>query len=141
MSNIITLEDIKKFAGKEEITFQEDTVITRGARAWANSMGISIKRGDNIIPPTKRLVISVLGEDRVGIIAAVSNVLADHNVNILDINQTLLQEFFAMIMLADVSDCTVSYEKLKDALVIKGEEIGVRIDVQDEDVFRFMHRI
>ncbi|HHU69842.1 MAG TPA: ACT domain-containing protein [Thermoanaerobacterales bacterium] len=104
-------------------------------------MGIQIKRGDKIIPPTKRLVISVLGEDRVGIIAAVSNVLADHNVNILDINQTLLQEFFAMFMIVDASDCTVSYEKLKDLLVNKGKDIGVRIDVQDEDVFKFMHRV
>ncbi len=141
MTNIITLEDIKKFAGEKVITLPEDVVITRGARAWANSMGIQIKRGDKIIPPTKRLVISVLGEDRVGIIAAVSNVLADHNVNILDINQTLLQEFFAMFMIVDASDCTVSYEKLKDLLVNKGKDIGVRIDVQDEDVFKFMHRV
>lgn len=141
MADIITLEDIKKFAGEKEIVFPEGVVITQGAGDWANSMGIRIKLGNKLVLPTKRLVISVLGEDKVGIIAAVSNVLADHNVNILDINQTLLQEFFAMIMVVDASDCTISYEKLKDILGNKGKDIGVRIDVQDEDVFRFMHRV
>lgn len=151
METIITLDAIKRYAGQKEISLPEGTVITTEARAWANANGIRIKLGDKILAPSfnlfekekkeKRLVISVLGEDKVGIIAGVSGALAQQNVNILDINQTSLQGLFAMIMIVDVSECRVSFDDLKEILNKKGKEIGVRIDAHDEDVFRFMHRI
>ncbi|MEW6193086.1 MAG: ACT domain-containing protein [Bacillota bacterium] len=89
----------------------------------------------------QRIIVTVLGRDRVGIIAGVAGVLAEHNVNILDISQTILQEFLAMIMIADISRSTVDLGTLKARLEEKGRELGVRIDAQHEDVFVYMHRI
>ncbi|NPV26625.1 MAG: ACT domain-containing protein [Firmicutes bacterium] len=90
---------------------------------------------------SSRIIVTVLGCDRVGIIAGVANVLAEANANILDISQTILQEFFVMIMIVDMARCTVDLSTLKERLTAKGEELGVRITAQHEDVFRFMHRI
>ncbi len=88
-----------------------------------------------------RAIITVVGKDRVGIIAGVSNLLADANVNILDISQTILQEYFTMIMLVDLSNMNTTLEELKNKLKQKGDELGVSIKLQHEDVFRAMHRI
>ena len=89
----------------------------------------------------KRVIISILGPDRVGIIASVATLLADNSVNILDISQTTLQEYFSMILIADMGESNVSLDILKNELAAKGKELGVRIDAQHEDVFNFMHRI
>lgn len=89
----------------------------------------------------KRVVITVLGKDRVGIIAGVSTVLAENNVNILDISQTILQDIFTMVMVCDIRNCKIDFGTLKERLEGKGEELGLQIRVQHEDVFQFMHRI
>lgn len=89
----------------------------------------------------KRVIISVLGRDKVGIIASVSAVLAETGVNILDISQTILQEIFTMVMICDITNSTVGFDVLKDNLETKGLELGVQVQVQHEDVFQFMHRI
>ncbi|MGR6835654.1 ACT domain-containing protein [Syntrophomonas erecta] len=89
----------------------------------------------------KRVIISVLGHDRVGIIAAIANILADANVNILDISQTILQEFFTMIMVVDTSTSKLEIDKMRELLVEKGNSLGLQVTVQHEDIFRFMHRI
>jgi len=88
-----------------------------------------------------RVIVTVLGPDRVGIIAGVAQVLALNNINILDISQTILQEFLVMVMVADISRSNVDMLTLKENLAEKGREIGVRIDAQHEDAFKFMHRI
>jgi ACT domain-containing protein len=90
---------------------------------------------------SKRIIVTVIGEDRVGIIAAVSTVLAEARANIIDISQTTLQEFFAMIMMADIDKAIVPFDEIKARLNAKGQEIGVRIDAQHEDVFKYMHRV
>ena len=88
-----------------------------------------------------RVVVTVVGKDRVGIIANVTNVLADNNANILDISQTIMQEFFTMIMIVDIEGCALEMSELKEVLADKGEKIGVKISMQHEDIFKFMHRI
>lgn len=93
------------------------------------------------MPGGNRTVITVIGPDRVGIIAAVSNILAENSVNILDISQTIMQEFFVMVLVADMAGSKTDLVSLKEALAKKGEELQVRIDAQHEDVFNFMHRI
>jgi ACT domain-containing protein len=90
---------------------------------------------------TKRVIVTVIGEDRVGIIAAVSKALADNRINILDISQTILQEFFTMIMIVDISQSDLSIQELHDVLSALGGELGMQIQAQHEDIFRFMHRI
>jgi ACT domain-containing protein len=88
-----------------------------------------------------RGIITVIGKDRVGIIAAVSNILADANVNILDISQTTLQDFFTMIMLVDLTDPNITFDSLAKKLNDKGEEMGLSVRIQREDIFNAMHRI
>jgi ACT domain-containing protein len=88
-----------------------------------------------------RAIITVIGTDRVGIIAGVSAILADANVNILDITQTIMQGFFTMIMVVDVSKSAVSFEQLAGKLESKGNELGIQIKIQREDIFNSMHRI
>ena len=90
---------------------------------------------------SKRVIITVIGRDRVGIIAAVANALADNQVNILDISQTVLQEFFTMMMIVDLSQSPLGIQELQDIMEKLGEKIGMRIHAQHEDIFRYMHRI
>lgn len=88
-----------------------------------------------------RAVITVIGKDRVGIIAGISTILADCNVNILDISQTLMQDVFTMIMLTDVSKINVEFNVLSDTIEAKGRELGLIAKIQHEDIFNSMHRI
>ena len=90
---------------------------------------------------SNRIIVTVIGVDTVGIIAAVATVLADARVNIVDISQTTLREFFTMILMGDMEKATVSFDELKRRLNAKGEAMGLKIDAQHEDVFKFMHRI
>jgi ACT domain-containing protein len=86
-------------------------------------------------------VLTVLGEDRVGIVAAVSAVLAEANANIEDIRQTILGHIFSMTMLVTVDEDHLSFGELQKRLAHVGEDLGMQITLQREDVFRFMHRI
>lgn len=88
-----------------------------------------------------RAIITVIGKDQVGIVAKVSNICAKHNANILDINQTLLQEIFTMVMLIDIEKITDELGVLKDELLKMGKEIDLEIHLMHEDIFNSMHRI
>ena len=86
-------------------------------------------------------IVTVLGQDRVGIIAAVCNRLANYNVNILDISQTILQGAFTMVMAVDVSRSTASFGELGKGLNDLGAEMGLSIRIQREEIFDAMHSI
>jgi len=88
-----------------------------------------------------KIVITIVGQDRVGIIAMVSNILAEKNVNILNINQNIVDGFFNMVMIADMTAGKISLKDLQQLLRGKGEEINLDIKVQHEDIFQIMHRI
>lgn len=88
-----------------------------------------------------RAVISVIGRDKVGILAKVSGVCADENANIVDVTQSVLQDMFVMVMLADISDEKCDLGKLGAKLTDLGDEIGMKIQVMHEDIFNSMHRI
>ncbi len=88
-----------------------------------------------------RAIVTVIGRDAVGIIAAVCALLSEKNVNVLDISQTVLQEYFTMIMLVDVSAAAVPFARLKEELAAAGQERGLDIRIQREDIFDAMHRI
>ena len=90
---------------------------------------------------SSRVVVTVIGHDKVGIIAAVSTVLAEAGANIIDISQTTMEEFFAMIMMVDLEKATLPFDEIRRRLNRKGEEMGLKIDAQHEDVFKYMHRI
>jgi ACT domain-containing protein len=86
-------------------------------------------------------ILSVLGEDRVGIVARISNVLAESGANIEDIRQTIIGTIFSMTMLVTVDEDATAIDELQRQLTEVGTEIGLQITLQREDVFRFMHRI
>ena len=88
-----------------------------------------------------RAIVTIIGSDRVGIIAGISNVIADAGVNILDISQSVIREFFTMIMMVDLASASVSFDELRKQLVDKGEQLGVRVEIQREEIFQAMHRI
>ena len=88
-----------------------------------------------------RAIVTVIGKDRVGIIANVCNVLSKHNVNVLDISQTILEEYFTMIMLVDAAQSDIPFADLSDVLKSEGMNLGVEIRAQREDIFNAMHRI
>ena len=89
----------------------------------------------------EKAIVSVLGQDKVGIIASVSGKLAANSINILDITQTILQDVFSMVMLVDVSNSKLPFETLKQELADLGKELGMSIRIQHEDIFNSMHRI
>ena len=88
-----------------------------------------------------RAIVTVIGKDTVGIIAAVCALLSDHKVNVLDISQTILQEYFTMIMLVDTAAIDLPFAQLAKVLEEAGKERGLAIHVQREDIFNAMHRI
>lgn len=88
-----------------------------------------------------KAVVTVMGVDKTGIIAKVSTCLSENNVNILDINQTIMQNIFTMVMLVDIKDAKSDYSYITKELEKIGVEIGVEIRIQREDIFHSMHRI
>ena len=89
----------------------------------------------------KKTIITVVGKDTVGIIARVCTYLADNQINILDISQTIVQGYFNMMMIADMSRAVKSVSEVSDDLDRLGEEIGVIIKCQREEIFNSMHRL
>ncbi|MBE6956036.1 MAG: ACT domain-containing protein [Ruminococcaceae bacterium] len=88
-----------------------------------------------------KAIVTVIGKDQVGIIAAVCSLLAEHSINILDITQTVLQDYFTMVMLVDTSACSLPIGDMSDLLAKAGEKRGLSIRIQREDIFNAMHRI
>ena len=88
-----------------------------------------------------KAVVTVVGKDQVGIIAGVCIKLAEYNVNVLDISQTVMQGYFTMMMATEVSQCSIPLADLVTEMARIGEEMGLSIRVQREDIFQAMHRI
>lgn len=88
-----------------------------------------------------RAIVTVIGKDRVGIIADVCAVLAKNKVNVLDISQTVMQDYFTMIMMVDAAECTLPFAQLVKILEAEGEALSLTIHAQREDIFNAMHRI
>ena len=88
-----------------------------------------------------KAVITVTGRDNIGIIARVSTECSNYGANILDISQSVMREYFAMIMLADIDDLTIPFSDFVDKLAALGREIGLEIHTMHEDIFNTMHHI
>ena len=96
---------------------------------------------DNVGTSQAHAIITVLGSDQPGIVAAVSGALARHDVNILDISQTILKSIFTMTMLVDVSVSDVEFKQVQEQLDELAKTLGVQITMQREEVFNFMYRL
>ena len=88
-----------------------------------------------------KAIVTVVGKDRVGIIASVCSLLAHYQVNILDISQTVMQGYFTMMMAVDTTMSEIPFVELAKKLDAKGEEMGMSIRLQREDIFDAMHRV
>ena len=88
-----------------------------------------------------KVIITVVGKDTVGIIARVCTYLSEGSVNVLDISQTIVSGYFNMMMIVDMANATASFAGISDQLDALGEEIGVTIKCQKEEIFEMMHRI
>lgn len=88
-----------------------------------------------------KAIITVIGEDKVGIIASVCHYLVSANINVLDISQTIVSGYFNMMMIVDVTDATVSLERVAERLQEVGDQLGVNVRIQHEAIFSSMHRV
>ncbi|HHW29098.1 MAG TPA: ACT domain-containing protein [Syntrophomonadaceae bacterium] len=151
MPEVITKDKIAELPDRSQLKVAVDTIITRAARELIKKKSIELQlieeNGSQKEEKQKndqdaeRGIVTVVGRDRVGIIARVAGILAESNVNILDISQTVLQGFFAMIMIVDLSSSRNNFSELRQKLEDSGEEMGLKITLQHEDVFRYMHRV
>ena len=91
--------------------------------------------------PNPHSILTIIGKDRIGIVYDVSKLLAEHQINILNISQQLMGEYFTMIILMDTSRCTQSREEMLSVFVQAGEKLGLDIRMQNEALFNAMHRI
>ena len=89
----------------------------------------------------KKFIITVVGHDAVGIIARVCTYLAEHQVNILDISQTIVDGYFNMMMIVDITNLEGEFGQMAQELEVLGEDIGVKVKIQREEIFTKMHRI
>ena len=88
-----------------------------------------------------KAILTVIGKDKVGIIAGVSNELQRLNINILDVNQTIIGEFFTMIMMLDLKLSNSKFEEIKKSLELKGKELGVDVKIQREEIFNSIYSV
>jgi ACT domain-containing protein len=88
-----------------------------------------------------KAIVAVIGQDKKGIIAKVSTLLYEKNVNIIDISQTIMEDMFVMTAMVDTKDCSVEFDQLRHDLTALGEEIGVQVTIQRKNIFESMHRI
>jgi len=86
-------------------------------------------------------IMTVTGVDKVGIVAKLASVMAKANINIVDINQKIMEEYFVMTMAVDIANATVDMEKIKKRLDKVAEEMSLKITLQDENIFKTMHRV
>lgn len=89
----------------------------------------------------KRAIVTVIGQDKVGIIYEVSKLLAEKQINIMDISQTIQQDYFMMMMMVDITNQESVFGEIAEQLSLLGERMGLQIKMQREDIFHSMHRI
>lgn len=102
----------------------------------------------NVTPPApvqapgqNRIIVTAFGKNRTGILAGLTAVLAESNCDILDLSQKILQEFFTIMLLVDISSSSLGFEQVKETVVQKGDSLGLKVIIQHEDIFNAMHRI
>ena len=136
---LIKMEVRRCFSGPDFVLYSE--LESREALAVYADHPTHIEANSHFFPWVQKAIVTVVGQDRVGIIAAVCAKLAEFNVNVLDISQTVMQGYFTMMMAAEVSGCNVPLAELAQRMDELGASMGLSIRVQREDIFQSMHRI
>jgi len=117
-----------KYSIYDELIFKSGNIVGKEIQSIQGGSGM-------------KAIITVIGKDKVGIIYAVTKILAESNVNIEDISQTILQDYFTMMMLVNLSNMNCDFNQLKERLENLGEEINLSIRIQREEIFNYMHNI
>ncbi len=143
MGNYIDKNNVLSFAKDGKIVLDTDDNITDDAVSLASKNGVDVCQITHIKPKAvERVVVTVVGRDTTGIIADVAGICKDDDINILDINQTVLHgDTFTMAMVVDINNASVDLEGFHSKLVTLGDEKSLKINVHHEDLFNFMHRI
>ncbi len=143
MGNYIDKNNVLSFAKDGKIVLEVHDSITDDALLFANKNSIEVCQLVSIKPKTvQRVVVTVVGRDTTGIIADVAGICKDNNINILDINQTVLHgDTFTMAMVVDINNASIDLENFHKKLSLLGEEKDLKINVHHENLFNFMHRI
>ncbi len=92
-------------------------------------------------PGQNRIIVTAFGKNRTGILAGLTGVLAEANCDILDLSQKILQEFFTIMLLVDISSSSLSFDQVKEKVVQTGDTLGLKVIIQHEDIFNTMHRV
>lgn len=137
----LAIEELGEKATKENVEAVVSEVIKEYEKG-APSLTLS-----NARPPqsasqeTGRMLVTAFGKNRVGIMSALAGVLAEHQCDLQDVSQKIMQEFFTLIMVADISKSPSNFMQIRDALLRAGERLGVSVHAQHEDIFKAMHRV
>ena len=139
------IESVYRELGDNADPEQVRRIVRKTLDEIENNRVIHAGPDENSIPSvpmsSNRIIVTAFGKNKPGVVAAISERLAQTQCNIEDISQKILQEFFAMILIVDIRDCTLSLRQLKDELGEIGNRLGIRVLAQHEDVFNYMHRL
>ncbi len=143
MARYIDENNVLSLGENGKIILEEDDTITDNALLFAYKNNINIYRLSSVKHKTaERVVVTVVGSDTTGIISGIATICKENQINILDINQTVLHgDFFTMAMVVDINESSINLEAFKKSLLDFGEDKKLKINVQHEDLFNFMHRI
>ncbi|MFQ3599105.1 MAG: ACT domain-containing protein [Chloroherpetonaceae bacterium] len=137
----LAIEELGEKATKETVQAVVAEVMKEYEKG-APSLTLSIPK-----PPvpashdTGRILVTAFGKNRVGIVSALTAALAEHQCDLQDVSQKIMQEFFTLIMVVDISKSPSSFTQILDALSKAGEKVGVKVQAQHEDIFKAMHRV
>ena len=143
MARYIDENNVLSLGENGKIILEEDDTITDNALLFAYKNNINIYRLSSVKHKTvERVVVTVVGSDTTGIISGIATICKENLINILDISQTVLHgDFFTMAMVVDINKSSINLEAFKTSLLDFGEDKKLKINVQHEDLFNFMHRI
>jgi ACT domain-containing protein len=138
----ITLSSMKELGNKADLdTLQK--IVSKVIEKIEDEDGYekNISMDKSFTSESGRLILTSYGKNQPGIVARITTILAEYNCDVQDLSQKILQEYFTMIMLVDISNCNISFSDLKEKLSEIANEMNIRIIVQHEDVFKYMHRV
>jgi ACT domain-containing protein len=169
MKKVVTAEQLRAYRGRSEICLEEGTILTPSAQDAAREMGLKVRTGDCEVtlprrdsgpvpallnleaqPPSSPgaaavdgdlVIIAAFGQDRHGILAAVTSAIAQEGGSVRDVSQTILQGYFSLVLSVAIPASTASFAAFKERVKAVGQALGLEISVQKQAIFQAMHRI
>ncbi|HGY56994.1 MAG TPA: ACT domain-containing protein [Caldithrix abyssi] len=136
-------EEALKQLGAEATPQNVEKVVRQAVHRVETEVPAGTQQVQPIPQPGKgnRIIITAFGKNQIGILAALTGVLAENRCDIIDLSQKVLQEFFTIMLLVDISGCSKDFEAIKEAVVREGEKLDLKVIIQHEEIFNAMHRV